>query len=138
MPDPDDRHVELQPGDRVALLVPGSTSYVDLVIALAAERVVPVPLDPRLTTAEREALLGYLGPSLVVDTSEAVEDLLARLPEPARRGLPRCRPMHVTSGTTGAPKGVWSGLLDEEASSPSTRSRPARRTRLRCAGRPWA
>lgn len=114
MPDPDDGHADLRPGDRVALLTPGSTSYVDLVIALAAERVVPVPLDPRLTTAEREPLLAYLGPSLVVDTPEAVEDLLARLPEPARRGLPLCRPMHVTSGTTGAPKGVWSGLLEED------------------------
>ena len=27
------------------------------------------------------------------------------------RGLPRARPMHVTSGTTGTPKGVWSGVL---------------------------
>jgi long-chain acyl-CoA synthetase len=26
---------------------------------------------------------------------------------------PRARPMHYTSGTTGRPKGVWSGLLDE-------------------------
>ena len=30
------------------------------------------------------------------------------------QGLPRARPMHVTSGTTGTPKGVYSGLLDDE------------------------
>ena len=115
MPEPDDDHVDLRPGDRVALLVPGSTPYVDLAIALAAEQVVPVPLDPRLTVSEREALLAYLAPTLVVDTAEAVESLLSKLPESARRGLPRCRPMHVTSGTTGHPKGVWSGILDAPA-----------------------
>ncbi|HET9760111.1 MAG TPA: class I adenylate-forming enzyme family protein [Nocardioidaceae bacterium] len=104
---------DLRPGDRVALLVPGSPAYVDLVIALAAERVVPVPLDPRLTPSERQALLSYLSPRLVLETPDDVTTLLARLPTAARRGLPRCRPMHVTSGTTGAPKGVWSGLLDE-------------------------
>ena len=104
---------DLRPGDRVALLVPGSPAYVDLVIALAAEQVVPVPLDPRLTAPERQALLEYLTPRLVLETPDDVDALLSRLPEAARRGLPRCRPMHVTSGTTGAPKGVWSGLLDE-------------------------
>ena len=114
MPDPFHGPVELRPGDRVALLAPGSTPYVDLAIALAAERVVPVPLDPTLTVSEREAMLAYVAPSLVVDTARAVEDLLAALPQTARRGLPRCRPMHVTSGTTGHPKGVWSGILDEE------------------------
>ena len=50
-----------------------------------------------------------------METAQAVEDLLAGLPETARRGLPRCRPMHVTSGTTGHPKGVWSGILDAPA-----------------------
>ncbi len=104
---------DLRPGDRVALLVPGSPAYVDLVIALAAEQVVPVPLDPRLTASERQALLEYLTPRQVLETPADVEALLSRLPQAARRGLPRCRPMHVTSGTTGAPKGVWSGLLDE-------------------------
>jgi long-chain acyl-CoA synthetase len=113
MPEPDDGHVDLRTGDRVALLVPGGPAYVDLVIALAAEQVVPVPLDPRLTTSERRGLLEYLTPRLVVETPDDVEALLSRLPRDARRGLPRCRPMHVTSGTTGAPKGVWSGLLDE-------------------------
>jgi long-chain acyl-CoA synthetase len=102
----------------VALLVPGSPAYVDLVIALLATEVVPVPLDPRLTPVERSALLEDLEPRLVLDTPAGVEDLLAGLldgtvplPGADPRGLPRARPMHVTSGTTGRPKGVWSGLL---------------------------
>jgi long-chain acyl-CoA synthetase len=103
----------LRPGDRVALLVPGSRQYVDLVIALLARGVVPVPLDPRLTPRERDGILGDVDPVLVVQSPEELAELLAVQPDAARRGLPLARPMHVTSGTTGRPKGVWSGLLDE-------------------------
>jgi long-chain acyl-CoA synthetase len=83
-------HVEIRPGDRIALLVPGSVDYVHLVLGLLAAGIVPVPLDPRLTAAELESIS-----------------------EKCRGGLPLARPMHVTSGTTGMPKGVWSGILDE-------------------------
>lgn len=107
-------HAGLRPGDRVALLVDGSAAYVDLVIALAAASMVPVPLDPRLTETERKDLLADLDPRLVVDTSDLAASMLEQTPRRLRRGLPRCRPMHVTSGTTGRPKGVWSGILDEQ------------------------
>ena len=40
----------LREGDRVALLVPASQDYLDLVIGLLAAGVVPIPLDPRLST----------------------------------------------------------------------------------------
>jgi len=109
----DDEHVDLRPGDRVALLVPGSPAYVELVTSLLAAGMFPVPLDPRLTASEREALLGYLAPRLVVDSEELLAGMVEHTPDRFRRGLPLGRPMHVTSGTTGAPKGVWSGLLDE-------------------------
>ncbi|WP_395694552.1 class I adenylate-forming enzyme family protein [Nocardioides sp.] len=98
----------LQEGDRVALLVPGSLTYLTAVQSLLARGVVPIPLDPRLTAYERERILGTLSPAVVVET----EDALARLVGDV--GLPRARPMHVTSGTTGTPKGVWSGLLAPE------------------------
>lgn len=101
--------VDLQPGDRVALLVPGSLAYAETVLGLLAGGVVPIPLDPRLTAYERDRVLADLEPAVVV-TDEAQ---LARLPRAA--GLPLARPMHVTSGTTGVPKGVWSGVLDEDA-----------------------
>lgn len=107
MPSP----ASLRPGDRVALLVPGSRDYLDLVIALLAGGVFPIPLDPRLTATERAGVLDDLAPTLAITDPADVPRLLAQLPAPARRGVPLGRPIHVTSGTTGHPKGVFSGLL---------------------------
>ena len=101
--------VGLGEGSRVALLVPGSHEYVEVVMSLLAAGIFPIPLDPRLTAREREAILATLRPDLVVETS----DQLTALAGVHERRLPRARPMHVTSGTTGTPKGVFSGLLDE-------------------------
>ncbi|CAM3495342.1 class I adenylate-forming enzyme family protein [Nocardioides zeicaulis] len=109
---PTARRPELAPGSRVALLVPGTPSYVDLVLALLADGIFPVPLDPALTAAERERILAPIRPDLVVTEQHDVAHLLAERADRAR-GLPRGRPIHCTSGTTGTPKGVWSGLLDE-------------------------
>ncbi|WP_139980953.1 class I adenylate-forming enzyme family protein [Nocardioides litoris] len=97
----------LQPGDRVALLVPPSSAYLDAVLSLLARGIVPIPLDPRLTEHERARILTPLSPTLVVTDDEALAAVTT-----GDRGTPRARPMHCTSGTTGNPKGVWSGLLD--------------------------
>jgi long-chain acyl-CoA synthetase len=105
--------VELRPGDRVALRVPGSTAYVEVVTGLLAAGVFPVPLDPRLTAAELEPILADVSPRLVVDDPAALEELRTAYPV----GLPLGRPMHVTSGTTGRPKAVYSGPLDREAAT---------------------
>jgi long-chain acyl-CoA synthetase len=101
--------VDLRPGDRVALLQPGSQAYVGVVIRLLARGIFPVPLDPRLTDVERDRIMTDVRPRLVVDTPE----LLAVAAEDEHRGLPLGRPMHVTSGTTGRPKPVDSGILTE-------------------------
>ncbi len=104
----------LRAGDRVALLVPPSPDYLDVVLGLLADGVVPIPLDPRLTAVERSRILAGLSPTLEVTDDTTLQEL--RRAHPDHRGLPRARPMHCTSGTTGTPKGVWSGLLgDDEA-----------------------
>lgn len=107
----------LHEGDRVALLVSPSTSYVETVLALLAGGIVPIPLDPRLTEHERTRILAGLDPTLVVTEETVLQQLLAtHRPEgPVTGWLPRARPMHCTSGTTGTPKGVWSGVLPVEA-----------------------
>lgn len=100
----------LSAGDRVVLAVPGSTTYVSVVLGALRSGIVPVPLDPRLTPYEREGILADVDPSLVIDDQGALNELLDG-PDGALDAAPRCRPMHFTSGTTGRPKGVWSGLL---------------------------
>lgn len=102
----------LSPGDRIALVVPGSRDYVDAVLSMLADGVFPVPLDPRLTQREQEQILSDLAPRRVVRSEEQLRSLVRA---PGRPRLPRCRPIHVTSGTTGTPKGVHSGLLDDHA-----------------------
>ena len=103
----------LRAGDRMVLCVPGSADYVSVVLGASRTGVVPVPLDPRLTAYEREAIIRDVEPALVVDDASALESLLAGEPMELD-DWPRCRPMHFTSGTTGRPKGVWSGLLMPE------------------------
>ncbi len=93
-------------GDRVALLVPGSPAYLDAVHSLLARGIFPIPLDPRLTEHERRRILAPLAPTVVVETGEQLAAVTT-----SDRGLPRARPLHCTSGTTGTPKGVDSGLL---------------------------
>ena len=107
----------LRPGDRVALLLPGSGDYLAFALGALLAGVVPVPLDPELTRYERDPLLADADPALVVD-DPAVLTRAASSGAAAPSDLapvPQARPMHYTSGTTGRPKGVWSGVLDAAA-----------------------
>lgn len=104
----------LRPGDRVALLVPGSLAYVDAVISMLVDGVVPIPLDPRLTEVERTRILADLSPVQVVTDAEGLAEVTSTW---APGDVPLARPMHVTSGTTGSPKGVFSGILPRDQAS---------------------
>ena len=103
---------DLQPGMRVALLVPGSLAYIRVVMSLLADGIFPVPLDPRLTPSERDRILTSVRPDVVVTSGSELDALVSRGGVGEAQRLPLGRPMHVTSGTTGTPKGVYSGLLD--------------------------
>lgn len=82
-------------------------------LALLTQGVIPVPLDPNLTRHELAVALEVADPVAVLD-AEQVAALAARRPD---LGTPRARPLHLTSGTTGRPKAVWSGLLDDAAAA---------------------
>ncbi|WP_242665342.1 MULTISPECIES: class I adenylate-forming enzyme family protein [unclassified Nocardioides] len=56
---------------------------------------------------EGDRVLGTLSPDLVIGSGSDLDQLTRA------SGLPLARPMHVTSGTTGVPKGVYSGVLSE-------------------------
>lgn len=101
-------------GDRVALVPsdPGLTAdRLCFVIGALRVGVIPVVLNALLTVTERDALLADAQPSLVVD--DAALAAMTGGPFAELAPVPLARPMLYTSGTTGVPKGVWTGVLDE-------------------------
>lgn len=72
----------------------------------------PVLLNALLLPHEREALVADADVVLDLVTEGELASLLEGPPADLAP-FPLARPMHYTSGTSGEPKGVWSGLLDE-------------------------
>ncbi|MBL8776412.1 MAG: AMP-binding protein [Acidimicrobiales bacterium] len=106
----------LAPGDRVALAADGSPAYVAVALGALRTGIIPVLINTHLLPAEQDALLADARPSLVLRDGE-LDALVAdgaSHPEVAMAPAPLGRPMIYTSGTTGQPKGVWSGVLDDQ------------------------
>jgi acyl-CoA synthetase (AMP-forming)/AMP-acid ligase II len=102
-------------GDRVAFALGSSADLICSVLGAARVGLIPVLLNATLTAAERDALADDAQPVVrVFDDSE-----LAALTAPDNADsvelapYPLTRPMHYTSGTTGRPKGVTTGLWNE-------------------------
>jgi acyl-CoA synthetase (AMP-forming)/AMP-acid ligase II len=105
----------LHDGDRVALVLPNSPALLAAILGALRAGIVPVLLHPGLLAAERQVLLDDANPALVLDDQAALDELVSdtRPHQADLADVPRARPMHYTSGTSGRPKGVWSGILDE-------------------------
>ncbi len=99
-------------GDRVAFCLPSSADLICAVLGAARSGVLPVLLNATLTQSERDLLLADAQPTLEILDRGALSRLLDG-PPAELAPYPLTRPMHYTSGTTGRPKGVTTGVWDE-------------------------
>ncbi|MGE0820161.1 MAG: class I adenylate-forming enzyme family protein [Candidatus Nanopelagicales bacterium] len=99
-------------GARIVLQAPNSARLLSAVLGCLLGGYVPVPISDKLTARERDELIADVEPALIVD-AEVLAAAFDHEPAPLGERF-RCRPMHFTSGTSGRPKGVWSGWLDDE------------------------
>jgi long-chain acyl-CoA synthetase len=104
----------LTPGDRVAIVAPSSAAYLAVAIGALRTGIVPVLLNPALTPGEQRDLLADADAALVLRGTELAALVATAQAEVDLAPHPRARPMLFTSGTTGRPKGVWSGVLAED------------------------
>jgi acyl-CoA synthetase (AMP-forming)/AMP-acid ligase II len=100
-------------GDRVAFALGSSADLICAALGAARIGLIPVMLNATLTSIEREDLAEDARPTVRVFTQRDLHDLIETGPPTELAPYPLTRPMHYTSGTTGKPKGVTTGLWDE-------------------------
>lgn len=112
----------LEEGDRVAVLSRNSVASLETTTACLRAALIPVPVNPLLKEREIEYVLEdsgarwlftdravepVVGLEQIVTFGDAYERVLQEADPVELCDHARGRPMHYTSGTTGAPKGVW-------------------------------
>ncbi|MHB8438791.1 MAG: class I adenylate-forming enzyme family protein [Acidimicrobiales bacterium] len=100
-------------GDRVVFCLGSSAALLCAVLGALRRGIVPVLLNATLLDAERDLLVKDADAKLVI-LDNASLGALDEGPEVPLALYPLARPMHYTSGTTGRPKGVWTGVLGED------------------------
>lgn len=112
----------LSSGDRLGVVCDGAADPQQLLCLYGAALrtgIIPVVVNPRLRPDQQAAQLAVADLAAVVDNDELVR--ISGSAERARPAdlapVPLGRPMLFTSGTTGEPKGVWTGVLDEQSAA---------------------
>lgn len=103
-----------EPGDRLGVVADSSAAMLATILGSLRRGIIPVLLNPALLPAEQEVLLADADCRAVVRDHDLAALVSADGPEADLAPHPLGRPMHYTSGTTGTPKGVWSGVLDDD------------------------
>jgi acyl-CoA synthetase (AMP-forming)/AMP-acid ligase II len=97
-------------GDVVALVLPSTVDYVVTYIAASKIGAITAGVNPRYTSAERNAVLEVAQPALVVDADDVAPlELPTGTPPPLSDDPDRLVAIVFTSGTTGIPKGAMFG-----------------------------
>ena len=102
----------LKAGERVAMSTSGTAAMLSAVLGSLRVGIIPVVLNSALLDHEREKLLLNADPAFTIDDAGLAQ--LLEGPPAELSDVPLARPMHYTSGTSGTPKGVWSGVLSED------------------------
>jgi long-chain acyl-CoA synthetase len=100
-----------QSGDRVVFCLGSSADLICAVLGAARVGIIPVLLNATLTESEREGLMADAQPTLAILAESDLSPLFEGTPADLSP-YPLTRPMHYTSGTTGRPKGVTTGVWD--------------------------
>ena len=115
----------IRPLDRVAIVTPehrfpqaeaAALQAHTIAISLGCLRsgIIPVMINPSLTESERRKIVADCRPRTTIISEADFNRVLqpdAAGPTPELADVPLGRPMHYTSGTTGAAKGVWTSNL---------------------------
>lgn len=126
-------------GDRVSILAPNHLAHLDLMLATAKLGFIYAPLNYRLSAAEQEAILRYLGPawlffdgaleppagSIGTTSLTDYDTLQAERPDLPNAPRPSLSPEDIqmillTGGTTGTPKGAMQSYRQGFANATST------------------
>jgi long-chain acyl-CoA synthetase len=110
-------HDGFNPGDRICISATNSPELLITVLGALRVGIIPALISKQSTDREQREMSGDIGAIRVFHDEDIAKlmrsDVNKADIEMDLSEYPRCRPIHFTSGTTGRPKAVWSGWLDQ-------------------------